>query len=162
MPIWSSEAKHIASSPGLLRGADIQKPAVTLLSICPDALTHGYSMAVLLLIQDLRWYFFLVASLNSTTWCVLGFLLRRIETNAEEHYCSFSHSNLEHTRRQRAAVKEQVKGKEAGTGLVPKDWELKTIWTPPLSHCKPACLPNTCVDRPQKTTSSLPIPKAKL
>lgn len=59
-------------------------------------------------------------------------------------------------------MKEQVKGKEAGTGLVPKDWEIKTISTPPLSHCKPACLPNTYVDRPKKTTSSLPVPKAKL
>lgn len=64
MPIWSSEAKHIASSPGLLRGADIQKPAVTLLSICPDALMHGYSMAVLLLIQDLSKLVFLSGSLT--------------------------------------------------------------------------------------------------
>lgn len=45
----------------------------------------------------------------------------------QKNYCSFSRSNLEHARRQWAAVKEQVKDKEAVTGIVPKDWEIKTI-----------------------------------
>lgn len=85
MPIWSSEAQRIASSPRLLRGADIQKPAVTLLSICPDGfdawLCHGCATFDSRL--KLSRYFFLVASVNSTSWCAGGFSVGRIETNAE-------------------------------------------------------------------------------